>query len=85
MISCGADRVLRLYEKTEQPLVLEDEEEEEREAREGLATGDQTIVAGHSGLNLPSRKTIGSERGVRYTKHIHMGYFTSNFHRLKVF
>lgn len=47
-------------------LVLEDEEEDEREAQEGLATGEQTVVAGHPALNLPSKKTIGSEKGVIY-------------------
>ncbi|KAF5297376.1 hypothetical protein FQR65_LT01306 [Abscondita terminalis] len=63
VVSCGGDRVLRLYEKSEQPLVLEDEEEEERAEQEGLATGEQTAVAGQPGLNLPSKKTIGSEKG----------------------
>ncbi|KAK5640142.1 hypothetical protein RI129_010953 [Pyrocoelia pectoralis] len=63
VVSCGADRVLRLYEKTEQPLVLQDEEEEERAEQEGLATGEQTTVPGQPGLNLPSKKTIGSEKG----------------------
>lgn len=62
VVSCGADKVLRLYEKTDQPLVLQDEEEEEREHQDGLATGEQTVVAGHPGLNLPSKKTIGSEK-----------------------
>ncbi|KAF5296186.1 hypothetical protein FQA39_LY12640 [Lamprigera yunnana] len=63
IVSCGADRVLRLYEKSEQPLVLEDEEEEERAEQEGLATEEQTVVPGQPGLNLPSKKTIGSEKG----------------------
>ncbi|KAJ8909310.1 hypothetical protein NQ315_015162 [Exocentrus adspersus] len=61
-VSCGADRVLRLYEKSDQPLVLEDEEEEEREQQEALATGEQTIIPGQPGLNLPSKKTVGSEK-----------------------
>ncbi|KAB0792110.1 hypothetical protein PPYR_14071 [Photinus pyralis] len=63
VVSSGADRVLRLYEKSDQPLVLQDEEEEERAEREGLATGEQTTVPGQPGLNLPSKKTIGSEKG----------------------
>ncbi|XP_044270413.1 WD repeat-containing protein 3 [Tribolium madens] len=62
VVSCGADRVLRLYEKSEQPLVLQDEQEEEREQQEVLATGEQTVIPGQSGLNLPSKKTVGSEK-----------------------
>lgn len=70
MVSCGSDRVLRLYEKTDQPLVLQDEQEEEREQQEKLATGDQAaIIPGQPGLNLPSKKTIGSEKAVRIKYH----------------
>lgn len=64
VVSAGSDFTLRLYEKTDQPLVLQDEEENERERLEQLATGEQTAVAGQSALNLPSKKTIGSEKGV---------------------
>ncbi|KAK4873287.1 hypothetical protein RN001_015316 [Aquatica leii] len=63
VVSCGGDRVLRLYEKSEQPLVLQDEQEEERAEQDGLATGEQTAVPGQTALNLPSKKTIGSEKG----------------------
>lgn len=63
VVSSGADRVLRLYEKSEQPLVLEDEQEEERAEME-LATSEKTAVPGKSDLNLPSKKTVGSEKGV---------------------
>lgn len=66
VVSCGADRVLRLYEKSDQVLVLEDEQEEEREQQEVLATGEQTVIPGQPGLNLPSKKTVGSEKAVRY-------------------
>ncbi|GJQ79396.1 hypothetical protein Trydic_g16255 [Trypoxylus dichotomus] len=62
VVSCGSDKVLRMYEKTEQILVLQDEEEEEREQQDNLVTGEQTVVPGQSGLNLPSKKTIGSEK-----------------------
>ncbi|CAG9837721.1 unnamed protein product [Diabrotica balteata] len=62
VVSCGADMVLRMYEKSDQVLVLEDEQEEEREHNEELATGEQTVIPGQPGLNLPSRKTIGSEK-----------------------
>lgn len=65
VVSAGSDRVLRLYEKTEEPLVLQDEEETEREQLEELATADHTTVAGQPGLILPSKKTVGSEKAVR--------------------
>ncbi|KAJ8983271.1 hypothetical protein NQ317_007171 [Molorchus minor] len=64
VVSSGADRVIRLYEKSDQPLVLEDEQEEEREQQEALATGEQTVIPGQPGLNLPSKKTVGSEKAV---------------------
>lgn len=62
VVSCGADRVLRLYEKSDQILVIEDEQEEEREKEEGLATGEEVVIPGKPGLNLPSKKTVGSEK-----------------------
>lgn len=63
-VTCGSDHVLRLFERTDQPLVLEDEREEEREREESenLATGADTTVQGRSTIVLPSRKTIGSEK-----------------------
>nr|XP_022909858.1 WD repeat-containing protein 3-like [Onthophagus taurus] len=63
IISSGSDRVLRLFEKSEQVVVLQDEEEDEREQEESLVTGEQTVAPGLPGLNLPSKKTIGSEKG----------------------
>ncbi|PNF32770.1 hypothetical protein B7P43_G04487 [Cryptotermes secundus] len=64
VVSCGSDRVLRLFEQSAEPLVLEDEAEEEREAldNEALVTGEETTVPGQTGLNLPSKKTVGSEK-----------------------
>lgn len=64
VVSCGSDRVLRLFERSAEPLVLEDEAEEEREAldNEALVTGEETTVPGQIGLNLPSKKTVGSEK-----------------------
>lgn len=53
-----------MYERSDQILVLEDEQEEERAQQEELATGEQTIIPGQPGLNLPSKKTVGSERAV---------------------
>lgn len=64
VVSCGGDRVLRLYEMSEEIVVLQDEAEQEREEQENLATGDQTVVPGQPGTILPSKKTVGSEKGV---------------------
>ncbi|XP_050315636.1 WD repeat-containing protein 3 [Anthonomus grandis grandis] len=61
VVSSGSDRVLRLYERSDQIVVLQDEEEEEREKAEELATGEQTVVPGQPGINLPSKRTVGSE------------------------
>lgn len=61
--SCGSDRVVRLYEKTNEPLVLQDEAEEEREQLENeLVTGETTAVLGQKQKALPSRKTVNSEK-----------------------
>ncbi|KAJ2945917.1 hypothetical protein O0L34_g4833 [Tuta absoluta] len=57
--SCGADRALRLYARTDEPLVLGDRDDEQ----EGLATGDtHAPVPGLPGLNMPTKKTIGAEK-----------------------
>ncbi|XP_043500051.1 WD repeat-containing protein 3 [Polistes fuscatus] len=64
VVSCGSDKVVRLYEKTAEPLVLEDEEEEERERAENeLITGEMSAVQGQKSQILPSRKTVNSEKG----------------------
>ncbi len=65
VVSSGHDKTLRLWEKTQEPLVLDDEREQEREEEEAehLATGerpqanDQDREAG-----LPSKKTAESEK-----------------------
>lgn len=64
VVSCGSDRTIRLYERTDEPLVLEDEREMEREEAENrmLATGKDSTAPGLPGLNLPSRKTVGAEK-----------------------
>lgn len=64
--SSGSDRTLRLYERTEEVLVLEDERETERgqEEEETLATGDTTHVPGTEQVNLASRKTVTAETAV---------------------
>ncbi|XP_015181340.1 PREDICTED: WD repeat-containing protein 3 [Polistes dominula] len=64
VVSCGSDKVIRLYEKTAEPLVLEDEAEEERERAENeLITGEMSAVQGQKSQILPSRKTVNSEKG----------------------
>jgi U3 small nucleolar RNA-associated protein 12 len=64
LVSCGSDRTIRMYERTNEPLVLQDEQEEERERAENqtLATGEETTAPGLPGLNLPSRKTVDAEK-----------------------
>lgn len=64
VVSCGQDRVIRLYERTDEPLVLEDEREmeREREEEETLATGPDTVAPGHGDMNLASKKTVDAEK-----------------------
>ncbi|XP_055848403.1 WD repeat-containing protein 3 [Episyrphus balteatus] len=65
VVSCGSDRTLRMYERTDEPIVLQDVQEEEREEIENrtLATGEDNSVPILPGLKLPSRKTVGAEKG----------------------
>ena len=53
MVSAGHDKTLRLWNKTDEILVLEDEREteREREEEEELATGDQE----HPGQQVKDR------------------------------
>lgn len=64
LVTCGSDRTIRMYERTNEPLVLQDEQENEREEIENrtLATGEDSSVPGLPGLNLPSKKTVGAEK-----------------------
>lgn len=65
--SCGSDKVVRMYERSNEPLVLEDEDEEERERLENeLVTGETSAVQGQKAQSLPSRKTVNSEKAVSY-------------------
>lgn len=66
LISCGQDRVLRLYEKSEEPVVLEDEREVEREKEDEqtLATGKDNISIGQTPLSIIPKKTVTSEKAV---------------------
>lgn len=65
LVSCGSDRVLRLFERTDELIVLQDIQEEEREEIENrmLVTGEDSSKPGLPGLKLPSKKTVGSEKG----------------------
>ncbi|KAH8358999.1 hypothetical protein KR093_003792 [Drosophila rubida] len=64
LVSCGSDRTLRMYERTDETIVLKDVQEEEREQLENeqLATGEDNTVPLLPGLKLASRKTVGSEQ-----------------------
>ncbi|KMZ02845.1 WD repeat-containing protein 3 [Drosophila simulans] len=64
LVTCGSDRTLRMYERTEETIVLKDVQEEEREQMENdqLATGEDNTVPLLPGLKMPSRKTVGSEQ-----------------------
>lgn len=69
LVTCGSDRALRLFERSQEPIVLQDQQETEREEREKqeLATGadDNNIVPGIAApLKLPSKKTVGAEQAV---------------------
>lgn len=64
LVTYGSDRTLRMFERSDEMLVLQDVEEEEREEAENkeLATGEDSAVPGLPGLNLPSKKTVGAEK-----------------------
>ena len=63
LVSCGKDRSVRLWERTQEVLVLEDERETEREeAAEGEA-GDRAAVPGAGEEVLASRRTAATEKG----------------------
>jgi len=72
-MTCGQDNVIRLFEKTDEILVLEDEREQERtqEDEKELATGDETNVHGGPALlSLPTKKTISSEKMVIFLNYL---------------
>ncbi|KAH8295281.1 hypothetical protein KR018_009558 [Drosophila ironensis] len=64
LVTCGSDRTIRMYERTDETIVLKDVQEEEREQMENeqLATGEDNSVPLLPGLKMPSRKTVGSEQ-----------------------
>lgn len=68
LVSSGSDRMIRLYARSDEPIVLEDQQEMEREEieQQKLATGDEvaTVPGVVAPLNLPSRKTVGAEQAV---------------------
>lgn len=67
LVTCGSDRVLRLYKQSDEIVEITDQAEMEREQQEPLATGPVTVVPGLGELNLPSKKTLDSETGVSYS------------------
>lgn len=64
LATCGADRTIRLFERTDEPIVLQDVQEEEREELENrqLATGEDNSIPTLPGLKLASKKTVGAEK-----------------------
>lgn len=67
LISSGSDRTIRLFERSDEPIVLEDMQEMEREEieqQQKLSTGNEepTIQGVIAPLNLPSRKTVAAEQ-----------------------
>lgn len=66
--SSGSDKAIRMFERSDEPIVLQDMQETEREEIEQkkLATGSEDpIMPGMvAPLNLPSRKTVGAEQAV---------------------
>merc|ERR1712203_1340668 len=65
VVTSGHDKTLRLWERTQEPLVLEDERETEREKQEDeqLATGDRPHANDQDReAGLPSKKTALSEK-----------------------
>lgn len=65
VVSSGSDKTIRLFERSDEQLVLEDQLEIEREEAENrmLATGEDTSASGLPSLSLPSKKTVGAEKG----------------------
>lgn len=68
LVSSGSDRTIRLFARSDEPIVLEDMQEMEREEIEKnkLATGvdEPTMPGVVAPLNLPSRKTVAAEQAV---------------------
>ena len=66
-VSCGHDKTLRLWEKTQEPLVLEDERETEREAEdeaEASNTDSRAVPGGGKDAEaaMPTKRTAETER-----------------------
>lgn len=68
LASSGADRTIRLFARSDEPIVLEDMQEMEREEieQQKLATGnEEPAIPGVVGsLNLPSKRTVAAEQAV---------------------
>ena len=66
VISCGLDRMLRLLEKTNELLILEDEAQEQRAKQDEaqLISEGESLIPSLPKLNLPSRRSVNSEQAV---------------------
>lgn len=68
IVTSGSDRVIRLFERSDELIVLEDMQEMEREEieKQKLATGNEDPVMPGiiAPLNLPSRKTVAAEQAI---------------------
>lgn len=68
VVTSGSDRTIRLFSRSDEPIILEDMQEMEREEieQQQLATGSEetTIPGVIAPLNLPSRKNVLAEQAV---------------------
>lgn len=68
IVTAAHDRSIRLWERTEEPLILDEEKEQEREAQfENEIENDEFILPGETNkeIGLATLKTIESLKGVR--------------------
>ena len=68
VVSSSHDKSLRLWEKTQEPLILEEEQEmsREREYEEAAVQGQETVVAGEvtGETGVAGKKTVETVRAV---------------------
>jgi hypothetical protein len=73
--SCGSDKLIRIYERSSEILVLEDETEKEREVRVNkLVTNEISAVQGQKNQILPTHKTVNSEIAVSLIQQFYFKY-----------
>ena len=67
VVTVSHDKSIRIWEKSSEPLVLEEEQEVEREKQfeESLFANEETVIAGETNKEtaLPSKKTIETVKG----------------------